>query len=44
MSDTSMKKPRKTGLIQILVPKKSNLKARLKTDDMFFLDFVKQLL
>ncbi|CAK68833.1 unnamed protein product (macronuclear) [Paramecium tetraurelia] len=33
-----------SGLIQILVPKKSNLKARLKTDDMFFLDFVKQLL
>ncbi|CAD8064500.1 unnamed protein product [Paramecium sonneborni] len=43
MSDASVKR-KKTGLIQILVPKKSNLKARLKTDDMFFLDFVKQLL
>lgn len=43
MSEQSIKK-RKTGLIQLLVPKKSNLKARLKTDDMFFLDFVRQLL
>ncbi|KAL4470446.1 hypothetical protein ABPG74_012057 [Tetrahymena malaccensis] len=34
----------KSGKIQILVPKKSNLRARLKTDDLMFLDFVKSLL
>ena len=43
LSDYSRKKI-KTGKIQILVPKMTNLKYRLRTNDMFFLDFVKQLL
>ena len=34
----------KSGKIQILVPKKSNLKDRLRTNDIFFLDFVRNLL
>jgi serine/threonine protein kinase len=43
LSDYSRKKV-KTGKIQILIPKMTNLKHRLKTSDMFYLDFVKQLL
>ena len=43
LSDYSRKKV-KTGKIQILIPKMTNLKHRLKTNDMFFLDFVRQLL
>lgn len=56
-----MKKPNRTGLVQILVPKKSSLKHRyfletnvnkgkyldlnrLKTEDLFFLDFLRWLL
>lgn len=42
-SDTS-KKGVKTGKIQLLVPKKSSLAHRLRTDDLFFLDFVRNLL
>ena len=42
-ADYSRKKV-KTGKIQILIPKMTNLKHRLKTNDMFFLDFVRQLL
>ena len=42
-SETS-KKGQKTGKIQILVPKKSSLAYRLRTEDVFFLDFVKNLL
>ena len=38
------KRKNRTGKMQILVPKKSSLKCRLKTDDMYFLDFVKSLL
>ena len=38
------KKGQKTGKIQILVPKKSSLSHRLRTEDVFFLDFVKNLL
>ncbi|EAS00422.2 Serine/Threonine kinase domain protein (macronuclear) [Tetrahymena thermophila SB210] len=34
----------KTGKIQILVPKHSNLKARLRTEDHLFIDFVRQCL
>lgn len=34
----------RSGKIQILVPKKSNLKSRLRTEDIFFLDFVRNLL
>jgi serine/threonine protein kinase len=30
--------------LQVLVPKRSSLKARLKTDDVMFLDFVRCLL
>jgi serine/threonine protein kinase len=40
----SSKKGQKTGKIQILVPKKSSLSHRLRTDDVFFLDFVRNLL
>ena len=40
----SSKKKVKTGKIQILVPKKSNLKSRLQTDDIFFLDFLQNML
>jgi len=58
-SHGTMKKPNRTGLVQILVPKKSSLKyrfgyitilgiykkfERLKTEDLFFLDFVRWLL
>lgn len=42
-SETS-KKGQKTGKIQILVPKKSSLAHRLRTEDVFFLDFVRNLL
>ena len=42
-SETS-KKGQKTGKIQILVPKKSSLNHRLRTEDLFFLDFVRNLL
>lgn len=42
-SETS-KKGVKTGKIQILVPKKSSLAHRLRTEDLFFLDFVRNLL
>ena len=38
------KRKNKTGKLQILIPKKSSLKSRLKTDDMYFLDFLKSLL
>lgn len=38
------KKGQKTGKIQILVPKKSSLSHRLRSDDVFFLDFVRNLL
>lgn len=42
---SDISKPRvKTGQIQILVPKKSSLKHRLRTDDTFFLDFIRSLL
>jgi len=34
----------KSGKVQILVPKKSNLKDRLRTEDIYFLDFVHNLL
>lgn len=40
----SSKKGQKTGKIQILVPKKSSLSLRLRTEDVFFLDFVRNLL
>ena len=43
LSDYSRKKI-KTGKIQILIPKMTNLKYRLKTNDVFYLDFVRQLL
>lgn len=43
-SDAGQKQRKKTGRIQILVPKKSYLKARLRSDDELFLSFVKQLL
>eukprot|EP01017_Pseudomicrothorax_dubius_P048516 TRINITY_DN883_c0_g1_i5.p1 TRINITY_DN883_c0_g1~~TRINITY_DN883_c0_g1_i5.p1 ORF type:complete len:144 (-),score=41.96 TRINITY_DN883_c0_g1_i5:156-587(-) len=40
----AMLRKRRTGRIQILVPKRSSLKYRLKTDDVYFLDFVRSLL
>lgn len=42
-SETS-KKGRKTDKIQILVPKKSGLSFRLRSEDLYFLDFVRSLL
>ena len=39
-----MDKRRKTGRYQIYVPKKTNLQARLKTNDAYFIDFVKSSL
>jgi len=30
--------------LQLMLPKQSNLKARLKTDDKYFLDFIHSLL
>lgn len=38
------KKKNRTGKMQVLVPKRSSLKSRLKTDDLYFLDFLKSLL
>jgi len=42
-SETSKRKI-KTGKLQVLVPKISNLKSRLNTDDIFFLDFLRNML
>lgn len=38
------RKGQKTGRVQLLIPKKSGLSFRLKTDDLYFLDFVRSLL
>jgi len=38
------KKKNKTGKVYVLVPKRSNLKARMRTEDSYFLDFIKILL
>ena len=35
---------KKTGMIQIFVPKKTNLQARLRTTDPYFIDFVRSML
>ncbi len=43
-SDAGHKKKVRTGKIQLLVPKKSSLKHRLRTNDVYFLDFVRWLL
>ena len=43
--DESCKIPRRSGdKIHLLIPKKTTLKARLKTDDVVFIDFVARLL
>jgi len=42
-SETSKRRVR-TGKIQILVPKRSSLKHRLRTNDVYFLDFIRWLL
>ena len=34
----------RTGKINILIPKKTNIKARLHTEDPFFIDFISKLL
>jgi len=43
-SEVMPKKKARTGKIQLLVPKKSSLKHRLRTNDGYFLDFVRWLL
>ena len=43
-SDAGQRKKNRTGKIQLLVPKKSSLKHRLRTSDVYFLDFVRWLL
>lgn len=44
MSEASNKAAKKTDKVQILVPKKSGLSYRLRTTDLYFLDFVRCLL
>mmetsp|Transcript_22308 Transcript_22308/g.19175 ORF Transcript_22308/g.19175 Transcript_22308/m.19175 type:complete len:147 (-) Transcript_22308:32-472(-) len=43
-SEVMSRRKVKTGKVQILVPKRSSLKHRLRTNDPYFLDFVRCLL
>jgi len=43
-SESGTRKKGRSGKLQILVPKKSSMKYRLRTNDPYFLDFVKRLL
>jgi serine/threonine protein kinase len=44
MAELIKKHKRSKKRVQIMVPKRSNLKARLKTDDAYFIDFIRNLL